>query len=176
MSFLVLLALVILLFGISFLRVHVKAWMLSRLGFEDLLAKVKPVPREAISAIALDYLEPVKGQLRIQPAELWALIGGEAGVRRMYANAGVLIALAVHAQRWNPEEGVIVAERMRRDGVTLRRAALNLEMNFVVRFGDVFVPFDVQELAGSYFLMTKRLLALYETSHVGRHPDLISVL
>jgi hypothetical protein len=43
------------------------------------------------------------------------MIGGLKGIQRKN-NADVLIAFAVFAERWNFHEGVIVAERMRRDG------------------------------------------------------------
>ena len=176
MSFLVLFAFVILFLGLCFLRTHMKAWKWSRMDFDDLLGSVKPVPLTGISTLALDYLVPVKGQLRIDPAVFLTMIGGEESVWWMYKNAEVLIALAGYAHRWNPEESVIVVERMRRDGMTLRRAAFKLRTSFFARRGGVLVPFDVQELAGSYFLMRGRLLALYETSHVGKYPSLVAVL
>ena len=176
MSFLVLFGLMIVFLGACFVRVRLEAWRLSRLDFDGLLGCLKPVPSSGISTVALDYLQPIKGQLQIEPAELWALIGEDEGVRRMYANAKILIALAGYAQRWNLEESVVVAERMRRDGVTLRRAALWLSMPSFLRYADPLLPFNVQELASSYFLMKNRLLALYESSHVGRYPILVAAL
>ena len=176
MSFPVLFGVVLLLVGIAFVRTHLLASRLSRLSWEDLLARVEPVPLEGIAAVALDYLHPGKGQLRIETSDLWVLIGGDEGLRRMHANATILIALAGYAQRWNPVESSIVAERMRRDGVTLRRAAMQLSLGFLDRRGNVRGPFNVQEVASAYYLMRQRLLALYETSHAGRFPHLAASL
>ena len=176
MSFLILFGLVIMLLGFAFTRTRIKARRLSRLSWEDLLAMLKPVSSAGIATVALDYLKPTKGQLQIETAQLWTLIGGEDGLRRMYANAEILIALAGYASRWNAMESVIVAERMRRDGVTLRRAAFRLSIGLLDGRGDVLGPFNVQEAASAYYLMRARLLALYETSHAGRYPSLAAAL
>jgi len=176
MSFLIVFGLSILFMGFALMRTRIKASRLSRLSWDDLLARVEPVSIDGISTVALDYLQPSKGQLQIGTAELWTLIGEDEGLRRMYANAEILIALAGYAQRWNPEESVIVTERMRRDGITLRRATLRLSMGFMGRRADVFGPFNVQEAASAYYLMRQRLMALYETSHVGRYPRLAAAL
>lgn len=176
MSFPVLFGAVLVMIAFAFLRTHLLAAKLSRLSWEDLLAKVEPVPMDGIATVALDYLQPGRDQLRIETSELWVMIGGDEGLRRMHANAKILIALAGYAQRWNPVEGSVVAERMRRDGVTLRRAALQLSLGFFDGRGNVRGPFNVQEAASAYYLMRQRLLALYETSHAGRLPHLAAAL
>lgn len=176
MSVPVLFGAVLVLVGVAFVRTQMLAARLSRLSWDDLLARVEPVPMEGIAAVALDYLQPGKGQLRIETSELWVLIGGDEGLRRMHANAKVLIALAGYAQRWNPVESSVVAERMRRDGVTLRRASLQLSLGYLDRRGNVRGPFNVQEAASAYYLMRQRLLALYETSHEARVPHLAAAL
>jgi hypothetical protein len=176
MSFLVLFGLAILVVGFAYLRTRRKASKLSSMNWDDLIGKVAPVCVDGISTIAVDYLQPTKGQLRIGTAEMWAMIGEAEGVRRMYANAEVLIALAGYAQRWNPMESLIVAERMRRDGLILRRAVLKLSLSVVVGRDASLGPFNVQEAASSYYLMRQRLLALYETSHAGRYPQLAALI
>jgi hypothetical protein len=86
------------------------------------------------------------------------------------------MALASYAERWNYEEAVIVAERMRSDASVLRRALRRLSMSLVLRKAGVLAPFRVQEAASAYYLMRRRLLALYETSHVGRYPTLLAAV
>ncbi len=176
MSFVALFGCTVLGVGASLLQTHRKARALSRMSWEDLLGRLKPVSVDGINAIALDYLQPGKGQTRIETDQLWELIGGLEGISRLRANADVLLALAGYAQRWNPEEGLIVAERMRRDGLALRRSALKLLVSLPFGFGRALGPFNVQEAAGAYYLMRQRLLALYETSHAGRYPQLAAVL
>jgi hypothetical protein len=176
MSFLVLFGLVILCVGFAYVRTYLKRVRLSRLSWDDLIGRLEPVSGSGISTIALDYLQPSKGQARIETSELWTMIGGADGLRRLDANAEILIALAGYAQRWNLDESVIVAERMRRDGVALRRATFRLSLGLTLNLGKASGPFYLQEAAGAYYLMRQRLLALYETSHVGRYPRLAEVL
>ncbi len=176
MSFCILFAFAICVVGFALLRTRKKASELSRLSWEDLLAKLEPVSNQGISLVALDYLKPTGGQLQLATTELWMLVGQDEGLRRMYANAQILIALAGYAQRWNPDESIIVAERMRRDGITLRRAALRLSVGVLSGRGNVLGPFNVQEAATAYYLMRERLLALYRTSHIARYPELAAVL
>jgi hypothetical protein len=114
--------------------------------------------------------------MEFNPNELWEMIGKADGLRRMYANAEVLIALASYAHRWNPAESVVVGERMRRDGITLRRATFALSVGLTLGYDKLRVPFSVQEAASAYYLMRTRLLALYETSHAGRRPYLADAL
>ncbi len=176
MSFVALFGLAVVGAGAGLLQAQRTARSLSRLSWEDLLAKLKPVSVDGINAIALDYLQPGKGQTRIETDQLWTMIGGLEGISRLRANADVLLALAGYAQRWNPEEGLIVAERMRRDGLALRRSAFKLMVSLPFGFGQALGPFNVQEVAGAYYLMRQRLLALYETSHAGRYPQLSAAL
>ena len=94
----------------------------------------------------------------------------------MRANADVLIALAAHAQEWSPEEGVIVAERMRRDGLALRRAVVGLGLGMTCGYGKGRAASYISEAASAYYLMRLRLLALYQTTHAARYPSLAAVL
>ena len=104
------------------------------------------------------------------------MVGGSEGLAQMRANADVLLALAGYAQQWNFEESVIVAERMRRDALTLRRATFRIAFGLLFNYGKARGPFYVQEAASAYYLMRVRLLALYETSHAGRYPGLSAAL
>ncbi len=176
MSFILTFGIVISVFGFVMAQTLTKRTKLSHLNWDDLVERLEPVSVGGILTVALDYLQPGKDQLRIETAEMWALIGESEGVRRMHANAEILIALAGYAQRWNPVESVIVAERMRRDGLTLRRAARKLSLSVMVGRANMHSAFNVQEVASSYYLMRQRLLALYETSHAGRYPLLAAIV
>lgn len=148
----------------------------SRSTWEELVAKLQRVPTDAITAIAREHLNPGKGQLGAEPDELWERLGGVEGVERMRANADVLLALASYAERWNLVESRIVVERMRRDGVALRRAARRLMITVWFGSGRARSAFSIHEAASAYFLMQQRLLALYETSHAGRLPQLAAAM
>ena len=172
MSFLITFAIVVAFLGVALLKTHLQASRFGRLSWEDLVAKLEPVPVRGIEVVALDYLHPAKGQTTIETDQIWAMIGGAEGLDRMRENADVLIALAGYAQRWNMNESVIVIERMRSDALALRRATRRLSLGLVFGYGRVRGPFHVQEAVSAYYLMRQRLLALYETSHAGRYEHL----
>ncbi len=162
--------------GFSLLLSHVRARRVTACDWNDLVAKIQPVPSEGLTRVALDHLVPTKNQLELEPADMWDLVGGLDGLQRMSDNATVLIALAAYAEQWNYDEGVIVAERMRRDGLAVRRSVRSIQAAMFFHVGQVSVPFQLHEAAGSYYLMKQRLLALYETSHAGLYPRLAQAL
>jgi hypothetical protein len=90
---------------------------------------------DAIPAVAAEHLNPVCSETGMKPNDIWNLIGREEGLSRMRANSDVLIALATYAQRWNHDEGLVVAERMRRDGMALRRAVVGIGLGMTCGYG-----------------------------------------
>ena len=148
--------------------------------WERLLGAIQPLDLNGIRCVARDYLEPRREQTAMEPDILWHMIGGELGLRRMRANADLLLSIAAQAKEWNQEEGVIVAERMRRDALRLRRAVRQIRIGMLSQIVTghhwVSVPFQLQEAASAYYLMRQRLLALYETSHVALLPQLAQTI
>ena len=161
---------------------HIAAWQLYRRDWNDLLSKLQPIPVLAVTAIGDEYLNPTPHQLGPEPVDIWRNLGGLEGIRRMRRNARILIALAAYAKRWNFTESVIVKERMRQDALHLKRATLQVILRTAFRTSRVAgVPrgrgvFYLHDSVGAYHLMTKRLLALYRTSHSGLYPRLAEVL
>ena len=145
--------------------------------FDALLAALAPLDVDNLSLVAHHYLDPRPDHTAVEvmePEAIWRMLGGEAGLKTMRANAALLLALAAHAAQWNESDGPIVAERMRRDAVRLRSAIRQIRIGMLSQMITghhwVAVPFQLQEAAGAYYLMRQRLLALYETSHVGLLP------
>jgi len=161
---------------VTAVRSQRSAIKLNNRSWSELVEELHFVDSRGLILVARDYLDPRKGQIDLQPEEIWTLLGGDQGLRTMLRNADRLIALAAFAQQWNLDESVIVAERMRRDGMRLRKAVRRVQIGM---WSQVFtgrhwveVPFQLQEAASSYYLMRQRLLALYETSHAGLYPQL----
>ncbi len=142
----------------------------------DLVARIRPLNPAHIERLAESYLNPSKDQLRIEPAEMWELLGGHEGIDRMRDNAEAMLELARHVQRWNVTEGRIVTEMMRRDAVRLRKAARDIELSMLTHRYATLAPFCLQEASAAYYLMRQRLLALYENNHAGLRPQLASLL
>jgi hypothetical protein len=153
---------------------------LAQMDWHDLVAGLQRLDMAELSVVAIDYLTPHRGQIDIEPNEIWASLGGYEGLSRMRENAEIMLALAAYAQQWNFEEAVIVTERMRHDAALLRRAIRCVELGMIpaqlfprLRFT---LPLHAQEASSAYYLMRQRLLALYETSHVCRYPALAAAL
>lgn len=151
---------------------HTGNYRMRSSSWSELVSQLQRVPLKDVERLALDNLNPQPNQLQLEPQEMWDLVGGMEGMVRMRENAQVLIALAAHVQQWNYIEATVVAERMRRDAVQIRRAVMKAQMERLLYKKWVRMPFYIHDLASSYYLMTQRLLALYQTSHVGLLPRL----
>ena len=157
-----------------------KAIRLTGRAWDDLVAQLQRVEFANLRVVATDYLDPKDSQIALEPKELWELVGGYDGLRKMQSNAELMLALAAHAQHWSFSEATIVAERMRLDSSRLSRALLRIELGFLPHFllrrFWPRIPIQVQEAAAAYYLMRQRLLSLYATSHNGRYLRLAEVL
>jgi hypothetical protein len=144
--------------------------------WNDLIGLLQPIHFRGLEMVALDHMDPKGDQLKIEPCDMWALLGGPEGLRRMKQNADVMIALAAYASRWNMVEASIVAERMRHDSIMLKRALFRIRIDAALHRRPIRFPFYLQQVASSYYLMLRRLLCLYEANHAGLHPRLAAAL
>ena len=144
--------------------------------WQALVTSIEPMHMRGLELVALDHLNPEKNQLRLEPDEIWGLIGGSEGLRRMEHNADVMIALAVYVRNWDYDQSIIVAERIRHDSLLLKRAVRRVRWGARLRHGRLRIPFYAHQAAASYYLMTKRLLALYETNQYLLYPVLAEAL
>jgi hypothetical protein len=146
-------------------------------SFENLFSQLKWIDRNNIAQVALDLIDqsgrPKVGEAAatMEPSQLWDLIGGLDGLETMERNSEVLIALAFYVQKWYPE-ALPTAERLRLDArelqwhvARLRGAAQkgNLQISF---------PFYAQRAVVTYYLMTRRVLELYEAANFSMLTDL----
>ncbi|HVW78665.1 MAG TPA: hypothetical protein VHB45_13715 [Alloacidobacterium sp.] len=144
--------------------------------WQTLVTSIEPMHMRGLELVALDHLNPEKNQLRLEPDEIWGLVGGTEGLRRMEKNADLMIALAAYVRNWNYDQAIIVSERIRHDSVLLKRAIRRVRWNSRLRRGQLRIPFYVHQAAASYYLMTRRLLALYETNQYLLFPVLAEAL
>lgn len=144
--------------------------------WQELVTSIEPMHMRGLEMVALDHLEPKKNQLRLEPEEIWGLVGGKEGLRRMEHNADLMIALAAYVRNWNHDQAIIVSERIRHDSIQLKRAVRRIRWNMHMRRGQLRIPFYVHQAAASYYLMTRRLLSLYETNQYVLYPVLSGAL
>src|SRR5215475_11320375 len=149
---------------VALIYAHTRSRNLLSKDWQTLVASIEPMHMRGLELVALDHLEPQKNQLRLEPEEIWGLVGGKEGLRRMEHNADLMIALAAYVRNWNHDQAIIVAERIRHDSIQLKRALRRIRWSAHLRRSQIRVPFYVHQAAAAYYLMTKRLLTLYETS------------
>jgi hypothetical protein len=164
------------LLGCALLHSYLAARRLAQCTWQELVAQLHPIESKGLMTVALNHLVPQKDSLELEPAEMWSLMGGLEGVQRMRENGRILIALASYVERWNFDEGIIIAERMRHDGLQLRRAVTRIMLATFFGKQQMRIPFYLHEVASSYYLMRQRLLVLYETNHAGLYSQLAEAL
>ncbi len=141
-----------------------------------LIARLRPMPGRGVDAVADTYLHPRLNQIELEPETIYQLLGGVEGMRTMHQNAQIMLELAGYATRWNQVEATIVSEMIRRDARRLRHALLMVRVDMLWQNFTLRTPFRMQEAAAAYQLMSYRLCALYEASHVGLYPKLAQAL
>jgi hypothetical protein len=148
-------------------------------SWEELLAKLTWIDRNNLAQVALDLIDesgqPKEDAAHLEPSQLWKLIGGLEGLEVLEKNSEVLIDLAFYVQQWYPE-AIVIAERLRLDArelgwhvARLKGAAGkgNLQISF---------PFYAQRAVATYYLMTRRVLGLYEAGNFSMLADLQKAL
>jgi hypothetical protein len=146
-------------------------------SFEDLFARLTWTDRNSIAQVALELVDE-SGQRRVlddvetmEPAHLWALIGGLEGLEVLEKNSEVLIELAFYVQRWYPA-ALVIAERLRLDAKELNWHVARLRGAAQTGNLQVSFPFYAQRAVVAYYLMTRRLLSLYEAGSFSMLSDL----
>ena len=145
-------------------------------SWDSILSRVEPMDFPRMREIADLFLQPGKDQLRIEPNDMWKTVGGLQGLGQMRQNAQAMLDLAIYAERWQDDNGRVVSEMMRRDAMRVKQAIRNVELSFFWQMGLVRAPFHLQEAISSYCLMRARLMALYQTAHVGLIPRIEAAL
>ncbi len=102
---------------------------------------------------------------------MWKLIGGLEGLEVLERNSEVLIDLAFYVQQWYPE-ALPIAERLRLDARELKWHVARLKGAAQKGNLQVSFPFYAQRAVVTYYLMTRRLLSLYEAANFSMLADL----
>ncbi len=158
-------------------RAYRRASKSSGKDWKLLLKRLTVVDRSSIAEVALDLIDESGNQRNdagsavLDPEQIWKLVGGLKGLEVLEANCAVLIDLAFYVQQWYPE-ALVIAEQ-------LRLSAREIEWH-VGRLKDAqktgklesAFPMYAQRAVATYYLMTRRLLALYEQENLAMLADL----
>ncbi|WP_353072023.1 hypothetical protein [Tunturiibacter gelidiferens] len=145
--------------------------------WESLLKRLTLVDRDAIALIALDLIDE-SGRRRteeddsaLEPSRIFTLIGGLEGLKVLERNCAVLVDLAFYVQQWYPE-ALAVAEHLRLNTREIEWHVSRLKG--AARTGKLETAFadSAQRAIATYYMMTRRVLALYENGNLPGVEDL----
>jgi hypothetical protein len=145
--------------------------------WESLLSRLSTVNRDKIALISQSLLrESGPGDIDeddsgLNATQIWSLIGGLKGLEAMESNCAVLVDLAFYVQQWYPEAS-IVAEHLR---LNAREVAWHVgRLKGAAETGklEIFFSDYAQPAITTYYLMTQRVLALYERYNLPGLGDL----
>jgi hypothetical protein len=155
--------------------------MSSQKNWERLLKRLTAVDRSSIAEVALDIIDE-SGQKRqdeasaiLEPSQIWKLVGGLKGLEVIEANCAVLVDLAFYVQQWYPE-AVVVAEQLRLSAREIEWQVGRLKSAQETGKLESAFPMYAQPAVAAYYLMTRRVLALYEEGNLAMLADLRNAL
>ncbi|HTV08680.1 MAG TPA: hypothetical protein VMD97_06530 [Candidatus Aquilonibacter sp.] len=150
---------------------HRRARKLYGQSWESILARVTPIDKRNLRTVAFDLLgeadrlDRPDGPCELEASEIVELIGGFEGLRAIQKNCDALIDLACYCQRMYPE-ALVVAEALR---LNAREIQWHLDrLDAAARNGSSRAAFGeyAQRIAAIYYLMTRRLVSLYEVAEM----------
>lgn len=154
---------------------------LSGEDWKVLVQRITVVNRDHIALIALDLIDE-SGEYRkdrpetgLDPAQIWDLVGGPEGLAILRRNCVALIDLACFVQQWYPE-AIVVAEQLRLNAREIEWHIERLEGAADRGNLEISFPAYAQRAVATYYLMTRRLLILYQEGGLPMLPDLQQVL
>jgi hypothetical protein len=150
---------------------HLRAQRLFGQNLETTPSRVLPLDSTKLRMVALDLIGDAErlnckgGSCELDSAEIVKLTSGLEGLRDTQTNCDALIELACYCQRLYPEARVIAQElRLNAREIKWHLDRLNTAVHIetsVAALGEY-----AQRIATIYYLMTRRLLALYDAYNV----------
>ncbi len=155
----------------------VRARKRSQGTWEGIVKRLVPIDRSRIEEIAFDVIDR-SGQRRsddgsaaLDASEIWSLIGGWEGIEALENNCAVLVDLAFYVQRWYPE-ALEVAEHLRLSAREIEWQISRLKIAHTAGKLETTIPMYAQQAVATYYLMTRRVLALYERGNISMLTEL----
>lgn len=162
------------IYGMRLRRLRKATW-------EGLMRRIVPVDRRAIERVAFQTIDP-SGQPRsdeerreLGRKEIWALLDGMDGIRRMESNSRVLIEIAGYLERWHPEAAG-PAEELRLEAKKLDWHISRLRAAEKNQCLEAHFHFYGRSAAVSYYLMLEQLLGLYQRTQSALFGELQKAL
>ncbi|GGG86479.1 hypothetical protein [Edaphobacter dinghuensis] len=137
--------------------------------FEDLLRRLMSVDRDNVALIALDLIDESGNQRspddtsgpELDPSDIWDLIGGLKGLEVLERNCEVLVDLVFYVQQWYPE-ALALTEELRKNAREIQWHLSRLRSAAKIGSLERSFPDYAQRAIATYYLMTRRVLSVYE--------------
>jgi hypothetical protein len=146
-------------------------------NWKSLLSRLSAIDRDKIALISQNFLHETESRRideddsQLDAAQIWSLIGGLPGLEVMERNCAVLVDLAFYVQQWYPEASV-VAEQLRLNAREVQWHVGRLKSAAQTGKLEIFFSDYARPAITTYYLMTQRVLALYETYNLPGLADL----
>jgi hypothetical protein len=150
-------------------------------NWESLLSRLSTVDRDKIALISHNLRNESQPRMidgddsDLDATQIWSLIGGLTGLEVMERNCAVLVDLAFYVQQWYPEAS-LVAEQLRMDAREVQWHVGRLKSAAQTGKLELFFSDYAQPAITTYYLMTQRVLALYEKYNLPGLSDLQSAI
>lgn len=139
----------------------------SRASWKSLLAQLETINRSGIERIAQDLITD-RGEFRAEscvsrltPEDIWRLVGGMDGLESLERNSRVLIQMASYVHEWHADADE-AAEDLRLKARELAYHVSKLRAaEHAGKLENWFANY-AQHAVATYYLMTRRVVALYE--------------
>jgi hypothetical protein len=171
LSFLFLAGILIAVILVVGIRYALRLRASTRTEWEALLKSLTAIDRDGVDTVALDAIES-SGRRRtdqlareLEPNEIWKLLGGLEGVKRLESNSRILVEMAAYLQRSHPEAAA-VAEELRLQAKELELHVGRLRMADEQGSLEFHVPTYAQNVAIIYYLMEQRLQVLCQQTNM----------
>lgn len=135
-----------------------RSYQLARMSCEQLMSELKSVSMKGVALVALEYPGPCA---RRDDLDVWSMVGGWAGLLKMHANTGLLLALAEQAKAWDSQASAVTLDRMKEDVLRMRRATFQSFYDCVLARSLEVSSAHVQHTAKAYYHLTELLTDLY---------------
>lgn len=136
-------------------------------SWDKLLGRLSEVNRENVALIASSLVDEF-GQRRgnendpnFDEAEIWSMIGGIKGLETLERNCAVLVDLVFYVQQWYPEV-LAIAEQLRLKTREIEWHIGRLKSAAKAGRAERAFPEHAEEIVAIYYVMTRRVLAIYE--------------
>jgi hypothetical protein len=146
-------------------------------NWESLLSRLSTVDRDKIALISQNLLYESESRRMdevdsdLHATQIRSLIGGLKGLEAMERNCAVLVDLAFYVQQWYPEAS-LVAQQLRLNAREVQWHVGRLKSAAQTGKLEIFFSDYAQPAITTYYLMTRRVLALYEKYNLPGLGDL----